>query len=252
MILAMTKPKPKTAPALVVLAHGSRDPRSALTIHEIVAKICALRPQLHIEAAFLDLCDPLFGDCVTELVRAGYDAVVVVPLLLTAAFHAGTDVPQAIAVAAQRHPGLGISASPILGLDRSSFAVLDRRLDEALCGAGASAAAALVLAAAGSSNPAANRAVANFAQQWGDSHNIPAVAAYAAGTAPTTGAAIRELQSKGHRNIAVGSLFVAPGRLHDRAAKLALEAGAIAVASPMGATVEVAGAILDRYDETSG
>ena len=43
-----------TAPALVVLAHGSRDPRSARTVREIVAATKALRPDLKIEAAFLD------------------------------------------------------------------------------------------------------------------------------------------------------------------------------------------------------
>lgn len=252
MILGMISQGTRTAPAMVVLAHGSRDPRSAATIQAIVTAARALRPHVRVEAAFLDLSAPLFPVVVADLVDAGCDAIVVVPLLLTEAFHATTDVPLAIATASEKHTHLTISASNILGLDPAFLDVLDRRLDGALRDASAPAPDALVLAAAGSSNPSANQAVAEFARQWGIGRNLPVTAAYAAGTAPTTGAAVRALQAEGHRNIAVGSLFLAPGRLPDRAAKLALEAGAIAMAAPMGAATEIARAILDRYGEVAG
>jgi len=45
----------------------------------------------------------------------------------------------------------------------------------------------------------------------------------------------------------VGSFFLAPGFLPDRAAELALEAGAVAVSQPLGADVEVARTVLERY-----
>jgi sirohydrochlorin ferrochelatase len=44
-----------TAPALVALAHGSRDPRSAQTIKALVAEVRAMRPDLRVEPAFLEL-----------------------------------------------------------------------------------------------------------------------------------------------------------------------------------------------------
>ena len=47
------------APALVALAHGSRDPRSAATINALVAEVRAMRPDLKIERAFLDLAKPV-------------------------------------------------------------------------------------------------------------------------------------------------------------------------------------------------
>ena len=47
--------------------------------------------------------------------------------------------------------------------------------------------------------------------------------------------------------MAVASMFLAPGFLPDRAAELALEAGAVAVSEPLGADPEVARAILARY-----
>ena len=56
-----------------------------------------------------------------------------------------------------------------------------------------------------------------------------------------------QFRAEGRRHIAVGSLFLAPGTLPDRAAELALEAGAVAVSEPLGADPEVARTILARY-----
>src|SRR4051812_33823916 len=75
------------APALVALAHGSRDPRSSATVTALVDEVKALRPDLRIEKAFLELSRPSFDTVVDRLVRAGYDEIVVVPLLLVEAFH---------------------------------------------------------------------------------------------------------------------------------------------------------------------
>ena len=100
-----------TAPALIALAHGSRDPRSAATITALVDEVRAMRPDLRIEQAFLDLSKPSFHTVVGKLVRAGFDEIVVVPLLLTDAFHAKVDVPAAIAEATAKHEGLRIRAS---------------------------------------------------------------------------------------------------------------------------------------------
>lgn len=58
---------------------------------------------------------------------------------------------------------------------------------------------------------------------------------------------MRQLRAEGRRNIAVGSLFLAPGRLLDRATELALEAGALAVADPLGAHPDLARMVLARY-----
>ena len=71
------------APALVALAHGSRDPRSAATIKALVNEVRALRPDLRIETAFLDLAKPTLNTVVDKLARARFEEVVVVPLLLT-------------------------------------------------------------------------------------------------------------------------------------------------------------------------
>ncbi len=235
------------APALVALAHGSRDPRSAETVKALVDEVKKLRGDLKIETAFLELSRPSFTTVVDRLVRHGHEEIVVVPLLLSEAYHAKVDVPAAIAEMSARHPGLKIRASRILGMETAFLEVLDLRMREALKAARVRELDALVLAAAGSSDPLANQAVARIARTWGTRHKLPVTAAFASSAPPATGEAVRAFRAEGRRHIAVASFFLAPGLLPDRAAELALEAGAIAVSEPLGAHPEVARAVLARY-----
>lgn len=235
------------APALVALAHGSRDPRSAETITALVSEVRGMRPDLRIEQAFLELSRPSFQTVVDRLVKAGHEEIVVVPLLLTDAYHAKVDVPSAIEAVTQRHPGLKIRSTAILGLEARFLEVLDERLRAALSQARVRELDALVLAAAGSSDPLANQAVARLARVWGSHHKLPVTAAFASAAPPAAGEAVRAFRGEGRRHIAVASLFLAPGFLPDRAAELAVEAGAVAVSAPLGAHPEVARTILARY-----
>jgi sirohydrochlorin ferrochelatase len=140
-----------TAPALIALAHGSRDPRSSATVEALVDEVRRLRPDLRIEAAFLELSRPRFDKIVDKLVRAGFDEIVVVPLLLNEAYHAKVDVPSVIASATARHEGLRIRSTEVLGLETAFLEVLDLRLRDALRQNRVRELDALVLASAGSS-----------------------------------------------------------------------------------------------------
>jgi sirohydrochlorin ferrochelatase len=235
-----------TAPALVALAHGSKDPRSAETVNALCAQVRGLRPDLRVEAAFLDHCEPSPTQLFDRLVAEGYDEVVVVPLLLTAAYHARVDVPAVVQEAADRHPKLRMQVTEVLG-DDVLLDVLDRRLRTALKAERVREIDALVLTAAGSSDARANASVARLARLWGARHRLPAVAAFASAAPPASGEAVRRFRSEGRRHVAVGSYFIAPGFLPDRAEELAVEAGAIAVADPLGADPEVAWLVLTRY-----
>lgn len=236
-----------TAPALIALAHGSRDPRSAATIHALTEQVTCLRPDLRIEAAFLDLAEPGFATVVDRLVAEGHDEIVVVPLLLSESYHANVDVPALIAAATQRHDGVRLEVTDVLGLEPAVFGVLDQRLREALAASRVRELDGLVLAGAGSSDPVVNAAIARAARQWGQRHKLHTIAAFASQAPPAAGEAVRALRADGRRHVAVGLLFLAPGLLTDRVAELALEAGAVAVAEPLGAHREIAEIILARY-----
>jgi sirohydrochlorin ferrochelatase len=236
-----------TAPALIALAHGSRDPRSSATVEALVEEVRRLRPDLRIEAAFLELSRPRFDKVVDKLVRAGFDEIVVVPLLLNEAYHAKVDVPSVIASATARHEGLRIRSTDVLGLETAFLEVLDLRLRDALRQNRVRELDALVLASAGSSDALANQAVARLARLWGTHHHLPVTAAFASAAPPATGEAVRAFRREGRRHVAVASMVLAPGFLPDRAAELALEAGAVAVSEPFGAHPVLARTILARY-----
>jgi sirohydrochlorin ferrochelatase len=236
-----------TAPALVVLAHGSRDPRSAATITALTERVACMRPDLRVAPAFLDLSEPSLDQVVDRLVAEGHSEIVLVPLLLTQAYHAKVDVPQAAAAAEARHDGIHIQVTDVLGIEQAFFQILDERLREALRANRVRELDGLVLAGAGSSDPIANAAVARAARAWGNRHHLPTIAAFASAAPPAAGEAVRALRADGRRHIAVGSLFLAPGFLPDRVKELALEAGAVAVAEPMGAHDEIARVVLARY-----
>ena len=72
---------------LIAVAHGSRDPRSAAAVRELVAALPGARP------AFLDLSEPLLTDVLADV---GDGEAVVVPLLLGSAYHALVDIPEMV------------------------------------------------------------------------------------------------------------------------------------------------------------
>lgn len=224
--------------ALVAVAHGSRDPRSAAVVTELVELVRARRPDLDVSLAFLDLSAPRLPDVLAGLAGAGHRRAVVVPLLLGRAYHARVDVPGALARARCRHPALELRTTDVLGPDERLTVLARRRVTEA----GGAAADAVVLAAAGCSDPQANATVAEVAAGW-------AVPAFAAATSPTVGAALARLVASGARQVAVASWFLAPGLLPERvrAAALAARPGVV-VAEPLGADPAVADVVLDRYD----
>jgi sirohydrochlorin ferrochelatase len=236
-----------SAPALIALAHGSHDPRSARTVGEIVTTTKRLRPDLHVEAAFLDHNGPDLRVVVDRMVEVGHTELTVVPLLLASAYHARADVPAAVGLAQARHPGVGLRLAEVVGSDPSLLTALDQRLLGALQSGHLFEPDALVLASAGSTDSRANATISQLAQLWGEQHHLPASVAFSSAAPPSPAEAVREWRRKGRRRVAVGSLFIAPGRLPDRVKELALEAGAIAVTEPLGAHVQLSRLILARY-----
>ena len=207
-----------------------------------------MRPDLRVEPAFLELSKPSFATVVDRLVKAGYDEIVVVPLLLTEAYHAKVDVPAAVAEATARHEGPAHPRHPrpragagVPGGARPAAARRpQRRPGPRARRAGARRGRLLRPAREPGGRPGWRGcgAPSTGCRRWRRTPRpLP----------PATGEAVRQFRAEGRRHIAVGSLFLAPGLLPDRAAELALEAGAVAVSEPLGADPEVARTILARY-----
>jgi sirohydrochlorin ferrochelatase len=244
---------PRLTP-LVAVAHGSRDPRAAATVTELLSVVRARAPRrglpgLEVRAAFLDHCAPSLPQVLGTAAVDGGPAVVV-PLLLTAAYHSKADIPARLAAAAAARPGLDVVSAGTLGPDALLLAALERRLLEAgvAVGDADSAATSVVLAAAGSSDPAANATIAELAARWARERGWRAVVpAYASAAGPRPAEAVRALHAGGAARVAVATYLLAPGYFADKVRDAALGAGAAAVSGVLGAAPEVADVVLDRY-----
>ena len=174
-----------TAPALLLLGHGSHDRRTADISRRIATGLRQIRPNLEVHSAFLDVCGPTVAEVGKRLAAAGTDEVVVVPLLLSDAFGAHEEVPAAVAQLATAHPDLGVAASRPIGPEAQLLSVIDRRLRDALRARHVSALDGLVFAAAGSPDVRSNAIVARRARQWATHHKLPCVTSFASGSGPT-------------------------------------------------------------------
>ena len=232
--------------ALVAVAHGSRDPRSAASAAALVDAVRHLRPGLDVRLAFLDLSAPRLPEVLHAVADQGHRSAVVVPLLLGRAYHARVDLPSA--VTRSRLPRLSVHIADVLGPDPRLPSTALRRL--AATGAAIDDPdLGVVLAAAGSSRQPANQAVADVAAGWAAwAPWVGVLPAFATTAAPDVAAAITELRRRGAGRIAVASWFLAPGVLPDRVAVTAVAADAQAlVADPLGPDPELAELVLDRY-----
>ena len=90
---------------IVLLAHGSPDPRHAVGISTIRDRVAALLDE-RIEAAYFQHHGPTLID--QAAAAGGHDPKVVrvLPLLVTAGVHLAEDVPAAVAAAARARPDL--------------------------------------------------------------------------------------------------------------------------------------------------
>ncbi|SMQ19721.1 Sirohydrochlorin ferrochelatase [Streptomyces sp. Ag82_O1-12] len=230
-------------PVLLVIAHGSRDPRHAATVHALVRRVRATRPDVRVETGFLDFNVPSVQGVLESLAVQGVRDVVALPLLLTRAFHAKADIP---AVLADAPPQLRIHQADVLGPSPLLVAALERRLYEAGLTPADKSSTGVVLASAGSTDPEAIAVIAEIAREWRHTGWCAVRPAFASASLPRTEDAVRELRALGCSRVAVSPYVLAPGFLPDRIARGA--AGADVLADVLGPAPEVARVVLQRYE----
>jgi sirohydrochlorin cobaltochelatase len=131
----MTNDQPRhqhSPQALILFAHGSRDPDWARPLHGLRDAVAALCPQLPVTLAFLEFMQPTLTQVIAQLARergaseSGASSqplrplqplrqLRLVPLFLAQGNHTRRDLAALIAQAQQDHPGLQIEVLPALG-----------------------------------------------------------------------------------------------------------------------------------------
>ena len=108
--------------ALVLFAHGARDPRWAQPFQRLQAIARERLPDAQVELAFLELMEPRLPAVVTRLAEEGCTQVSVVPVFLGQGGHVLRDLPPMIEELRAAHPQLQLSVANAVG---ESPAVLD-------------------------------------------------------------------------------------------------------------------------------
>ncbi len=215
-------------PALLAVAHGSRNPAATDVIKTLARQVRRLAPVLDVHLAFIGHAEPSLP---AELGAAGSNSVIV-PLLLSTGYHLTADITDAAASAGAR------VADP-LGPDELLLTALTARLSQA----GVPAGTPVVLAAAGSADPAAAADVRKQADLLAERLSVPVVGAFAAAARPTVPEAVAELRQRTSGPVAVASYLLAPGHFQDQLH----DSGADWVTEPLGGHPALAGLVIERY-----
>ncbi|HEX6446840.1 MAG TPA: CbiX/SirB N-terminal domain-containing protein [Streptosporangiales bacterium] len=217
-------------PALVLAAHGTRDPAGPPVLDALAAAV-ADAAGARTRVAYVDVIAPT----VAEVLAGVEGPVVVVPAFLAAGYHVRVDLPRQVEACGRGD----VTIAPFLGPDGRLLAAVVERLTEA----GWRPGDAVVLAAAGSSDARALADVEVVARALPLHVGVPVSVGYAATATPTVPDAVREARAAGASRVALASWLLAPGLFQSRLA----DAGSDVVAEPLGAHPAVVAAVVDRY-----
>jgi sirohydrochlorin ferrochelatase len=242
------------APALLTIAHGTRDPRGGQEMAVLLSHLRERTGSPVANAWIEDFSDPSPTVAAEELVAAGATRIVTVPFLVLGAGHAKTDVPQGVAAVRAAFPDVAVAHGRVLGLQPELFALARTRID-AVSSAADRAAELLLVTGAGSSDPDANGDLAKAARFLAETtgHRWAEIG-FAGVSWPTADEALRRAHRAGARRVVLFSWSLLAGRLERRvtgwADEIRAETGMeIVDAGRFGPDPVVADAVLARYRE---
>ncbi len=210
--------------SLVLVAHGTCD-RAGL---RVARRLAAALPAAA-ELAFVDVLDPPLRQVLARVPGP----VTVVPAFLASGYHVRVDVPGEVAAAGRRD----VTVTEALGPHPAVVRAAGVRLREA----GWRRGDAVVLAAAGSSDPRAVADVHLAARRLSAVVGRRVRVGFLAAGTPRLADLVGGLRAVGERRVAVASWLLAPGVFQ----RAALTCGADVVADPLAAHPAVVGRLAE-------
>jgi sirohydrochlorin cobaltochelatase len=101
--------------AIILFAHGARDPDWALPFGIIQRQLQAARPEVQVELAFQDFMMPTLEVAVAQAAARGAKHVALVPLFMAQGGHLKQDLPLLVGRIRQQHPQLDLRVMPAIG-----------------------------------------------------------------------------------------------------------------------------------------
>jgi sirohydrochlorin cobaltochelatase len=243
------------APALLIVGHGSRDPRGAREFHDLVDLVRGRTPSLTVEGGFIEISRPPISECVDRLAESGARNVAAVPLMLLAAGHAKDDIPATLVREKMGHPELSFSYGRALGVRPELLELMDERIS-AVVREEEKEETAVLIVGRGSSDPDANSDLSKIARLFYEGRPYPIVEnAYVSMTPPDVANGLDRCLKLGAKRIVVFSYFLFTGVLEER---IRGQSRAFAEANPgvevhyaryFGPDPRLADLVVERYTE---
>ena len=101
--------------AILLLAHGAREPRWAAPFEAMAARVVALDPGVTVRLSYLDFLEPDLASAADALIGVGHERIDIVPMFLGGGGHVRNDVPRLMQELASRHPNVQWQLHPAIG-----------------------------------------------------------------------------------------------------------------------------------------
>ena len=101
--------------AILLFAHGARDPDWAQPFRLIQRELQRARPQTQVALAFQDFMQPTLAEAAAQLVAKGAKRAVLVPLFMAQGGHLKQDLPRLVAALREQHPQLEVRVLDAIG-----------------------------------------------------------------------------------------------------------------------------------------
>lgn len=109
--------------SLVLLAHGSRDPRWREPFERVFLE---MRREfgVGVKLAYMEFTGPTLLAIADECAREGFEKLRILPLFMAAGAHIATDVPEQAQQLRERYPLLEVEILPPIGEDPRMFLLM--------------------------------------------------------------------------------------------------------------------------------
>ena len=114
--------------ALILFAHGARDPQWARPFQQLVIELSERLPGERIVLAFLELMQPSLAACAASLHAEGLRSLRVVPVFLGSGGHLKADLPKLVAAIREQFKDLEITVEPPIGEQPEVIAAIARAI----------------------------------------------------------------------------------------------------------------------------
>ncbi|MBC7376871.1 MAG: CbiX/SirB N-terminal domain-containing protein [Burkholderiaceae bacterium] len=103
--------------AIILFAHGSRDPLWRRPLEAVAERVRALAPDTRVVCAYLELTEPDLNASTAGLVADGITSIRIVPMFLGVGKHAREDLPVLFSRLQASHPGVAFTLQSAVGED---------------------------------------------------------------------------------------------------------------------------------------